>query len=122
MLITLWILNALLALAFLGAGSMKLFRGTEALKGAGMLWIDDFAAPAVKLIGAAEIVGALGLILPLLTGVAPVLTPIAAVALAVLMIGAVVVHARRSENFTPSLVLGVLSIVSAILGFLVVLG
>lgn len=122
MLIALWILNGLLALAYLAAGSTKLFRGTAALKGVGMLWVDDFAAPAVKLIGAAEIVGAFGLILPLLTGIAPVLTPIASVALAVLMIGAVVVHARRTESFTPSLVLGALSIVSAVLGFLVVLG
>ncbi len=122
MLIALWILNALLALAFLGAGSTKLFRSKTALKGSGMPWVDDFAAPTVKLIGAAEIVGAFGLILPLLTGIAPVLTPIAASALAVLMIGGIVVHARRSENFVPALVLGVLSIASAILGFIIVLG
>lgn len=122
MIIALWIINALLALAFLGAGSMKLFRPQSALHAAGMTWTDDFSAPAVKLIGAAEIVGAFGLILPLLTGIAPVLTPIASTALAVVMLGAVVVHIRRKENPAPALVLAVVSAVSAVLGYLVVLG
>lgn len=122
MIIALWIINALLALAFLSVGSMKLFRTKPALHAAGMTWTDDFPASAVKLIGVAEIIGALGLILPLLTGIAPVLTPIAATALAVLMLGAVVVHARRKENPAPAVVLAILSAASAVLGFLVVLG
>jgi uncharacterized membrane protein YphA (DoxX/SURF4 family) len=119
MIIALWIVNALLALAFLAAGSMKLARPKSALAGAGMAWTDDFTAPRVKAIGAAEVVGALGLILPLATGIAPILAPIAATALAILMIGAVVTHLRRNESAVPSIVLGALSVVSAVLGFLV---
>ncbi|MGA1828660.1 DoxX family protein [Microbacterium sp.] len=122
MLIALWIINGLLALAFLAAGSMKLFRPKAALQSMGMAWTEDFPDAAVKLVGAAEIVGAVGLILPLLTGIAPLLTPIAATALALLMLGAVVVHLRRKETPVPPLVLGILSAVSAVIGFLVVLG
>lgn len=121
MTIALWILNGLLALAFIAAGSMKVLRPKSALVASGMAWADDFADPTVKLIGAAELIGGVGLILPLLTGIAPILTPIAATALTVVMAGAVVVHLRRKESATPSIVLGVLSAVSAVLGYLVVL-
>ncbi|PYY37880.1 DoxX family protein [Curtobacterium sp. MCJR17_055] len=117
MLIALWIINGLLALAFLGAGLMKLARPAEALASSGMGWAADFASSHVKLIGLAEVLGAIGLILPLLLDVAPVLTPIAAILLAVLMLGAVVVHLRRKESPAAPIVLAILSIVSAILGF-----
>ena len=117
MLIALWIINALLALAFLGAGLMKLARPKAALAASGMAWTEDFGDGQVKAIGAVEVLGALGLVLPLLTGVAPVLTPIAAVGLVVTMIVATIVHARRSESVVPTIVLGVLALVSAILGF-----
>ena len=116
-----WILNGLLALAFVAAGAMKVARPKSALVASGLAWADDFADPTVKLIGAAEVVGGIGLILPLLTGVAPILTPIAATALTIVMIGAIAVHVRRKENATPSIVLAALSAVSAVLGFLVVL-
>ncbi len=121
MIIALWILNGLLALAFIAAGSMKVARPKPALVAGGMGWADDFADPTVKVIGAAEVVGGIGLILPLLTGIAPILTPLAATALTIVMIGAIAVHVRRKENATPSIVLGVLSAASAVLGFLVVL-
>lgn len=119
MIIVLWIVNALLALAFLATGGMKLLRPIEKLKAVGMGWIDDFPSAAPRLIGAAEIVGAFGLILPLATGMASILTPIAATALAVLMVGAIVVHVRRHESAAPAIVLGILSIVSAAIGFVV---
>lgn len=121
MLIALWILNGVLALAFIMAGVMKVARPKSALVASGMAWTEDFADPTVKLIGAAELAGGIGLILPLLTGIAPILTPLAATALTIVMIGAVSVHLRRKESATPSIVLGVLSAASAVLGFLVVL-
>lgn len=122
MIIALWIVNSLLALAFLLAGAMKLFRPTPALAARGLTWVEDYSDPQVKAIGAAEILGALGLILPLATGIAPVLAPIAATALTAVMIGAIVVHVRRKEAAGSSIVLGVLSAVSAVLGYLVVIG
>jgi uncharacterized membrane protein YphA (DoxX/SURF4 family) len=118
MTIALWIINIVLALAFLTAGITKVSRPKVKLAGV-MGWVEDFQAPSVKLIGTAEIVGALGLTLPLFTGIAVVIAPIAAVCLAVLMVGAVVVHARRKESFASSLVLGAISVVSAVIGFIV---
>ena len=64
-----WILQIVLALAFLAAGGMKLARPRPALVGAGMGWAEDFSDSAVKGIGAVEVLGALGLILPALTGI-----------------------------------------------------
>ncbi len=119
MLIALWILNGLLALVFLGAGLMKLARPRAALAGSGMGYVEDFTDPQVKLIGVAEVLGAAGLILPFLLGIAPVLTPIAAVALAITMIVATTVHLRRKESPVPTLVLAALAIASAILAFVV---
>ncbi len=112
-----WILQIVLALAFLAAGGMKLARPKPALVGAGMGWADDFSDTAIKGIGALEVIGAVGLILPALTGIAPVLTPIAALGLAAVMAGAVVVHVRRKESVVPPLVLGVLSLALAVILF-----
>lgn len=114
--IVLWIIAGLLALAFLGAGAMKLTRSREQLAGAGMAWTEDFGAGAVKAIGAVEVLGALGLVLPAALDIAPVLTPLAALGLALLMAGAVATHVRRKEGASallPALVLGVLAAVVA---------
>ena len=51
----------------------------------------------IKAIGAIEVVGAVGLILPWLTGIGPILTPIAALGLVALQVGAMVFHGRRGE-------------------------
>ncbi|MEA9986564.1 MULTISPECIES: DoxX family protein [Subtercola] len=120
MLIVFWIVAALAALAFLAAGFMKLFRPAPALKHAGMGWVDDFAPPVVKLIGLAEVVGALGLVLPPLTGIAAVLSPIAGLCLVALMFGAIVVHIRRHESVVAPIVLAIVALATAILGFIVV--
>ena len=93
----LWIVAGLLALAFLAAGVMKLTQPREKLASA-MGWVEDFNAPTVKLIGGLEVLAAIGLILPALTGIAPILTPLAATGLVLVMIGAIVTHLRRGES------------------------
>lgn len=118
--IAFWIVAALTALVFLAAGLMKLARPSEALASAGMPWVEDFTTGPVKLIGLAEVIGAVGLIVPPLAGIATVLSPIAGIALAALMIGAAVVHVRRKESPLPPLVLTVLAVAAAVLGFLTV--
>ncbi len=118
MLIALWIVNAVLALVFLAVGVMKLVRPKEALAASGMAWTADASAGAVKAIGAVEVLGGLGLILPLATGVAPVLTPLAAVGLGLTMVGAIVLHVRRKESFVVPAVLLVVAAASAALGFM----
>jgi hypothetical protein len=60
-------------------------------------WVSDVSTPVVRLIGVAELAGALGLILPGAFDIATVLTPLAATGLAVIMVGAMRVHARRKE-------------------------
>ncbi|WP_248964722.1 DoxX family protein [Sphaerisporangium perillae] len=95
--IVLWIVAALLALAFLAAGLMKISQPKEKLAASGMAWAEDFSPGVVKAIGALEILGALGLILPAVLDIAPVLVPLAALGLALVMVGATVTHARRKE-------------------------
>ncbi len=122
MLIALWIVNAILALGFLLFGFMKLARPKQALAESGMTWTQRFSSGAVKTIGVIEIVGAVGLIVPLATGIAPILTPLASVGLLITMVSAISVHARHKEPAAPAIVLAILSAASAVLGFLVVLG
>ncbi len=92
----LWIIAGFLAVAFGVAGFFKLTQPKDKLA-ANMAWVEDFSAGTVKFIGTMEVLGALGLILPAATGIAPILTPIAATGLAVNMVLAAVVHARRKE-------------------------
>ncbi len=94
--ITLWIIQALLALVFLMAGFMKTFRPLDALAQR-MSWVSKVPSPLVRLLGISEWLGAIGLILPALTQILPWLTALAAVGLALIMIGATVFHASRRE-------------------------
>lgn len=97
--IALWIVSGLLAAAYLAVGGMKIVMSTKQLaNNPNMAAIaDELSAPTIKTIGAIEIAGALGLILPWLTGIAPILTPVAALGLVALQIGAMVFHGRRKE-------------------------
>jgi uncharacterized membrane protein YphA (DoxX/SURF4 family) len=95
--VLLWIVAGVLAAAFLGAGLMKLSQPRKKLADSGMGWAEDFGDGAVKGIGALEVLGALGLILPAALDIAPVLVPLAATGLALVMVGAAVTHARRRE-------------------------
>ena len=95
--IALWIVQAALAAAFLGAGIMKLTKSKDEL-GEAMAWVNDFTGGQIKTIGALEVVAAIGLIVPGVTGIAPVLVPLAAVGIIVIMIGAIAAHVRRSET------------------------
>jgi hypothetical protein len=96
--IALWIIAGLLAVAFLAGGVLKLILPKEklaAVPGGG--WAEDFSADAIKAISALEVLVAVGLILPAALGIAPVLVPLAAVGLVLLMVGAIITHVRRHE-------------------------
>jgi uncharacterized membrane protein YphA (DoxX/SURF4 family) len=92
--VALWIVAGNLAVAFFIAGMMKAAQPHERLA-ASMNWAEDFTPSTVKLIGAFEMLGAIGLVLPPLLDVTPILAPIAASGLVVMMIAAVVTHTRR---------------------------
>ncbi|MER6154840.1 DoxX family protein [Streptomyces sp. NPDC001868] len=113
--VTLWIIASLLAAAFLAAGLMKTIQPKEKLAASGMDWVDSFSPGMVKTIGALEALGAVGLILPAVLDIAPVLVPLAATGLAVTMVGAAVFHLRRGETkeTVPSVVLLILAVVVA---------
>jgi uncharacterized membrane protein YphA (DoxX/SURF4 family) len=96
--VVLWIVAGVLAAAFLASGLMKLAQPKKKLVDSGMGWAEDFGDGAVKAIGALEVLGALGLILPAALDIVPVLVPIAATGLAVIMLGAMVTHGRRRET------------------------
>ncbi len=117
MIIAVWIASGLLAVAYLGAGAMKLASPKEKLA-KNMAWVEDFSAPVVKLIGALEILGALGLVLPVLQHIAPVLPPLAACGLVVLQLVAIIVHLRRGERaIVPNIVLLLLALFVALARF-----
>lgn len=92
----LWIVTALLAAVFLVAGAMKMIQPKQALADRGLAWVESFPAPAVKAVGALEVLAAIGLVVPPLVG-ASVLSPAAAIGIILLMIGAAITHQRRHE-------------------------
>lgn len=96
--VALWVVAGVLAGMFLIAGLAKLAQSKEKFVGSGMDWAADYPPGALKALGAVEVLGAVGLVLPPLLDIAPVLTPVAAVGFAVIMVGALVVHGRRKEG------------------------
>jgi uncharacterized membrane protein YphA (DoxX/SURF4 family) len=95
--VALWIIASVLAVAFLAAGAMKLTQPKEKLAAVGMGWTEDFSAGTIKTIGLLEVLAAVGLIVPAALDIVPVLVPLAALGLVLIMIGAVITHARRHE-------------------------
>ncbi|MFM7197324.1 MAG: DoxX family protein [Chloroflexota bacterium] len=113
--IGLWIGQTLLALGMAGAGGMKAMSPREKLLPQ-MKWVARFPVWAPRAIGLAEVAGAIGLVVPWASGIVPVLTPVAAACLLVLMVGAVKVHVDDDEalhGIAPA-VLGALALVVAV--------
>jgi uncharacterized membrane protein YphA (DoxX/SURF4 family) len=98
--VALWVAQALLALAFGAVGFTKLRddRLTYARARPPMTsFVEDLSDRTYKGLGVLEVLGAIGIVLPRLLGIAPVLTPLAALGFVCLMIGAIVLHRRRNE-------------------------
>ncbi|GLY78046.1 DoxX family protein [Actinoallomurus iriomotensis] len=113
--IVLWVIAALLAAAFLFSGIFKLALSREKYIAA-QDWAQDAPRWAPNAIGALEVLGAIGVILPAAVNVTPILVPLAATGLALIMTGAAVMHLRRGElqALAPS---GVLLILAAIVAW-----
>lgn len=94
--IALWIVTAILCLGFLAAGTMKATQPLSRLT-AHMPWTQHVPAPLVRVIGVCEALGAIGLVVPPLTGILPVLALVAACCLAAVQLCAIVFHLRRGE-------------------------
>ncbi|MFC4909690.1 DoxX family protein [Actinomadura gamaensis] len=110
-----WIVAGLLAAFYLYSGVLKASRSRERLRPM-MAWVDTIPMPVVRAIGAVEIIGALGLVLPPLTGVASWLALAAAAGFVLLQLGAVRVHLRLGDRQVALNL--VLLVVAAVTGWL----
>lgn len=106
MIIALWISRVVVALVFFIIGGIKAFRGTKPGKKPGEA--EAVLPLPMRLLGGAEVLGALGLILPVATGIAPILTIVAAICLGIVMVGATVIHLTHKESVGLTLSLLVL--------------
>lgn len=96
MVIVLWIIRVMVALAFFGIGGLKVILRKRPAKKPGE--VDASIPLPMRVLGGAEVLGALGLILPVATGIAPVLTIVAAVCLGIVLVGASILHLRHRET------------------------
>ena len=110
--LALWIVAIVLAAAFAGSGLLKQFVPKDKLVTSGQGWAQDFSPTSIRLIGLAEILGAIGLVVPAAVHIAPILVPLAAIGLVLVMVGAAIVHARRNEpmNIAVNVVLIALAV------------
>ena len=114
------VLSVVLAAIYLLVGVLKLTTPRDTLlANPRMGWANDYSARSIKGIGLAEVLGAVGLVAPWYLWVAPVLTPVAAVLLAVLQALAIATHVRRGESAVVpgNVVLLALALVLAALRF-----
>jgi len=108
--VVLWAAQLLTAAVFLFSGATKVTWSKEKLLAKGQSGVVWLPVPLMRVIALAELLGAIGLILPWWTGVAPVLTPLAAVGLSIVMIGAAITHLRLKEPGTALLNLVILAL------------
>ena len=106
----LWIIQGILAAMFAFAGILKSTQPIQKLTGQ-MAWVSRFPAWTVRLVGISELLGAIGLIVPLLIGVGPILTPLAAAGLALIQLFAVLHHSKYHEG--KAIVMNVMFMVMA---------
>jgi uncharacterized membrane protein YphA (DoxX/SURF4 family) len=109
--IALWIAQILLAIVYGMAGMMKAFQTAKA--GEMLPWAKRHSDSFVRLVGASELLGALGMILPALTGILPVLTPLAAIGLSLIQILAILMEHLPNKEYKAipfNVVLFVLSV------------
>ena len=94
--IALWIVQVLLLAMFVMVGSTKAFSPSRAKET--MPWAKDRSSPFLRMVGTFEILGGIGLVLPMLTGILPLLTPLAALGLSLIQLLAIItVHIPRKE-------------------------
>ncbi|MFJ9380762.1 DoxX family protein [Streptomyces sp. NPDC101455] len=111
--VLLWIVQSLLAAAFVALGTMKFVR-TRAQLASAFGWVEQFSDTTVKTIGLLEVLAGLGLVLPAAVNIAPVLVPLAAVGALLLAVGGSVVHLRRSETSAAAINLVYLALLALI--------
>lgn len=95
--IGLWVAQVILAAVYIMAGLMKLTQPIDALVASGMAYAGDYPELLTRFIGTMEVLGAIGIILPAATRIAPFLTPLAALGFATIQVLAIGLHTMRGE-------------------------
>ena len=95
--IALWIAQGLLAVMFGMAGVMKTFQTSKAKEQ--LPWAKNRSDSFVRFVGISEVLGAIGLILPLVTGILTWLTPLAAIGLALIQLLAIFTEHLPKKEF-----------------------
>jgi DoxX-like family len=119
--IAIWIAQILLGVAFIAFGLNHAVNYASASQRPQMAWMTAVGRDRMRLIGTLEILGAIGVIVPAVTGILPWLTPVAATALALLMLAAAIFHLRRGESSAVifNVVLGLLALFVAFARFVI---
>jgi hypothetical protein len=120
MLIAYWITAGLLSLVYLASGGMKIVRPKDALVASGQSWAKNLSPVLPKLVGLVEVLAVVGMLVPPLVHIAPVLAPLAAIGLVLVQLVAIVIHIRLGEakSLPVNFVLLLLAAAVAVLGFL----
>lgn len=105
-----WVITGLFAAMMLMAGGIKLAKPHGEPP---MPTLRDYSENGVRLIGVAEVAGALGIVLPVLTGIAAFLTPLAAIGLAIIQALAIPAHIKHDEPYSKNIVLMVVALAIA---------
>lgn len=95
--IGLWVAQVVLAAVYVMAGFMKLTQPIDALVASGMSYAGDYPEMLTRFIGTMEVLGAIGIILPAATRIAPFLTPLAALGFSTIQVLAIGLHTMRGE-------------------------
>lgn len=109
-----WIIQIILALVFAYTGWLKAFQFEKAKQI--LFWVKGMNRKLAGFIGICELLGAIGLIVPWATNIFPILTPIAAICLILIMLQAMVYHVFRKE-FGVFAFNAVLTILAAIVAY-----
>lgn len=108
----LWTLQVLLAVIFAGSGLAKISWPKDRLIATGQTGVAPFPLPVVRLTAFCELLGAVGILMPTITGVAPYLTPLAAVGFVIVMVGAMGAHTYLREP--RSVAINILVLIAAV--------
>jgi hypothetical protein len=100
--IALWITQMLLVLVFSYSALIKGTQSTERAVELGMTGVVNVRLPVMRFIAYCELFGVIGLIVPYATGVLPILTPLAAIGLAMIMVLAARIHLGLGEPATAA--------------------
>lgn len=97
-----WVVTGLLVTVFGVSAAVKGTQPKDRVLHLGMTGVVDISVPLMRVIAVCEVCGIIGLVVPYLTGIAPILTPLAAIGLGIIMLLAARIHLRLGEPTTAA--------------------